>query len=40
METFGMICTIIGVGTLSWWFMRLVEELDRGGVVDELGHER
>lgn len=31
MEGFGLICAVIGAGTLSWWFARLVEVVDRGG---------
>lgn len=30
METFGMICTIIGAGTLAWWVTELLDKLDGG----------
>lgn len=30
MEVFGMICTVLGVGTLSAWIMKLIVRLDGG----------
>ena len=30
MEVFGMICTILGVGTLSAWIMKLIVRIDGG----------
>lgn len=30
MATFGLIITIIGVGTLTSWFMKLVDKLEGG----------
>lgn len=30
MATFGMICTVLGVGTLSAWIMKLIVRLDGG----------
>ena len=31
METFGIICSVVGVGTLAHLFMKLVEKVDGGG---------
>lgn len=30
MEVFGMICTILGVGTLAMWITKLIVRLDGG----------
>ena len=30
MEVFGMICTVLGVGTLSMWITKLIVRLDGG----------
>lgn len=31
MELFGIICSVVGVGTLAHLFMKLVEKVDGGG---------
>lgn len=38
MEAFGIICSVLGAGTIAHLFMRLVEKVD-GGVGHELGHD-
>lgn len=38
MEIFGIICSVIGAGTLAHLFVELVEKVD-GGVGHELGHD-
>lgn len=30
MTTFGMICTVLGVGTLSMWITKLIVRIDGG----------
>lgn len=30
MATFGMICTVLGVGTLSMWITKLIVRIDGG----------
>lgn len=38
MELFGIICSVVGAGTLAHLFMKLVEKVD-GGAGHELGHD-
>ena len=38
MELFGIICSVVGAGTLAHLFMRLLEKTE-GNVGHELGHD-
>lgn len=38
MEIFGIICSVLGAGTMAHLFMRLLEKTE-GGVGHELDHD-
>lgn len=38
MELFGIICSVLGAGTMAHLFMRLLEKVE-GGVGRELDHD-
>lgn len=39
MELFGLICAVVGVGTLSMGFMRLVSQVDEATKKDRTRRE-
>lgn len=39
MDLFGLLCTMVGAGTLSMWVMRIVIQLDEGAKKDRTRRE-
>lgn len=40
MEAIGIICSVVGAGTIALVLTGLIVKVDGGGVERELGHER